>query len=388
MPSLTNAFSRTHFHCTFSRSLGNVYIADIVRIRMVNSAGILSNFAGSSGNWQGSTGDNGPATSALLYQAYDIINDMSGNVYISDIGNNNVRKVDSAGIITTYAGSGTTGTTGGSSGDGGPATSALMHYPDGLALDTSANLYIADTGNHVIRVVAIDTGIITTVAGTGISGSSGDGGSATAATFVHPYRLVIDVSNNMYVSDNFNERIRKLTAMYNYPTSQPSRQPSQQPSSFPTNPSSQPSQQPTRQPTRLPSMQPSRQPSTQPSIQPSGHPTQPSGQPSRQPSSQPSAQPSRQPSSQPSRKPSCQPTTQPSEQPTSIPSRPSGQPSRQPSQQPTKQPTSRPSRQPTCRPTGTHTNLFIQSISHPLSHPFLCKMDEISSQHIISLLSF
>ena len=364
-PFLIHAFRAHPFKCLLSyvESLpGNLYISDtgVNRIRMINStSGNITNFCGT--GVYGSSGDGGAATSALLYAPYGITNDFSGNVYFSDYYNNKIRLVNSAGIIITYAGTGTAGY----SGDGGPATSALFQNPLGVALDSTGNyLYIADSSNQVVRVVS--SGIVTTVAGGGIV--VGDGGPATSAYLSYPYGLTVDTTGNVYVSDDGNNRIRKVMAYY-YPTSQPTRQPTRLPSMQPSRqPSTQPSIQPSSRPT-TPTGQPSRQPTSQPSAQPS---RQPSSQPSRKPSTQPSAQPSRQPSSQPSRKPSSQPTTQPSEQPTSIPSRPSGQPSRQPSQQPTKQPTSRPSRQPTCRPTGAQTNLFIQSISLPLS--LFCKM--------------
>ena len=371
-----------------------------MRIAKVNSTtGIISNFAGSSSGSEGSSGDGGPATSALFGQACQITNDLSGNFYISDTVNNNIRRINSAGIISTYAG--TTGTTGGSSGDGGPATSAFMHYPSAMALDSSGNLFFADSANNVVRVVANATGIITTSAGTiGVSGFSGDGGLATAAQLVHPYGVVIDASNNVYISDQWNNRIRKLTATYNYPTSQPSRQPSQQPSS-------QPSKQPTQQPTRQPTAQPTRQPSRQPTQQPTSLPSQqPSSQPSKQPVMRPSGQPSRcvhilmLPTSyclllllniyprflpvnllfcsriivtrQPTSQPSCQPNRMPSSQPTK-------QPSQQPTSQPSAQPVMRPSTEPSVQPTRSFP-LHSLTLTHFLLLP-LCS--RIQSTYLI-----
>ena len=116
---------------------------------------------------------------------------MLGNVYIADNSNNRVRKLTvSTGIITTYAGTGTPSV----SGDGGQATSAGLNGPYGVSLDTSNNVYIADLGNHRIRKVTVSTGVITTVAGTGISSYSGDNGAATSAALFCPTGVITDAS--------------------------------------------------------------------------------------------------------------------------------------------------------------------------------------------------
>ena len=236
---VTHPFIHTYIHTIansriFGRPFllpGNLYIADynMNRIRVVDwSSGIISNFAGSSANTHGSTGDNGLATSALFYQPSGITNDLSGVFYISDSGNNKIRKVDSAGIVSTFAGTGTAG----NSGDGYAATSAKLYRPVGIALDSSGNLIIADAGNHVVRIIAYDTGIITTCAGGGTSGFVGDGGLAKSAYLNTPYGVTADVSGNIYVSDYGDNRVRNVTGMYNYPTGRPSSQPTSVPSKF------------------------------------------------------------------------------------------------------------------------------------------------------------
>jgi len=156
---------------------------------------IITTFAGTLGT-AGSGGDGGPATSAKMSQnVLGVVVDASSNVYVADHDNSYVRMVTSStGIITAYAGiasqSGTTG-------DGGAATSALLGKPTGLALDASSNLYITDGwngGSNKVRVITKSTGIISTVAGTGTAGSSGDGGAATSAQLNGPEGVVVDAS--------------------------------------------------------------------------------------------------------------------------------------------------------------------------------------------------
>jgi trimeric autotransporter adhesin len=160
---------------------GNLYIADSGnnRIRKVTSAGIITTVVGNGS--QGYSGDGGPATSAQLNQPYGVAEDSTGNLYIADRTNTRIRKVTPAGIISTVAGDGSFG----SSGDGGPATNARLYYPDGVAVDSTGNLYIADWGNNQIRKVT-PAGIISTVAGNGSRGYSGDGGPATSAQLLQP----------------------------------------------------------------------------------------------------------------------------------------------------------------------------------------------------------
>ncbi len=190
-------------------SSGNLYIADTLNYRdrkVTVSTGIITTVAGNGA--QGYSGDAGPATNAELAMHLGVALDSSGNLYIADTGNNRIRKVTVAtGVITTVAGNGTQGY----SGDGGPATNAELKQPLGTALDSDGNLYIADTLNDRIRKVTVATGIITTVAGNGTQGYSGDGGPATNAGLAQPSRVAVDSSGNLYIADWQNNRIRKVT---------------------------------------------------------------------------------------------------------------------------------------------------------------------------------
>ena len=155
------------------------------------------------------SGDGGLAISAELAQPVSVARDASGNIYISDQGNHRIRKITfSTGNISTIAGSSTSGF----SGDGGAATSAQLNYPAGIALDGSGNIYIADQGNQRIRKITASTGVISTIAGTGTAGFSGDGGAASSAQLNNPVAIAIDGSGNIYISDQYNQRIRKITA--------------------------------------------------------------------------------------------------------------------------------------------------------------------------------
>ena len=184
-------------------SAGNLYIADTsnYRIRKVSN-GVITTVAGSGA--YGFSGDNGPATNAMLSGPGGITVDSAGNLYIADTGNSRIRKV-SNGVITTVAGSGTYGL----SGDNGPATSAELEDPYGVALDSAGNFYVADTNNSRIRRVS--NGVITTVAGNGTGGFSGDNGPATSAELAIPYGVVVDSPGNVYIADTQNYRIRILT---------------------------------------------------------------------------------------------------------------------------------------------------------------------------------
>jgi len=194
---------------------GNVYIADFsgCLVWKATSSGAISILAGTppsasnSYNGCGYSGDGGPATSAQLYYPGKAIVDGAGNVYISDSRNCIIRKVNTSGKISTFAG---TAQSCGYGGDGGPATSAQLSEPYGIAFDTSGNLYIVDEGNNVIREVSAATGKISTVAGnyTAGYGYSGDGGPATSAQLYDPQDVAIDASGNLYIADTDNLRIR------------------------------------------------------------------------------------------------------------------------------------------------------------------------------------
>ena len=180
-------------------SAGGLYIADGNRVRKVSN-GVIATVAGNGTN--GSSGDNGPATSAQL-RAGGLAVDSAGNLYIAD--RYSVRKV-SGGVITTVAGNGTLGF----SGDNGPATSAQFNNPGGLAVDSAGNLYIADTLNNRIRKVS--NGVITTVAGNGNPGFGGDNGPATSAQLYYPGGIVLDSAGSLYIADTHNFRIRKVAS--------------------------------------------------------------------------------------------------------------------------------------------------------------------------------
>jgi uncharacterized protein (TIGR03437 family) len=199
---------------------GNFFVADSAnfRLREVTPAGIINTVAGNgmvgltlAGN---NIGDGGPATSAEFGPAHlpfmqGVAVDLGGNLYIADVGNFRVRKVDTSGNITTVAGSGSPI----SSGDGGPATSAGFMNPTGVAIDLFRNLYIADSSGFRVRVVN-PAGIIKTVAGTGTAGYSGDGGLAANAQISVPIGLAVDLQGNLYIAEGGNvvygPRIRKV----------------------------------------------------------------------------------------------------------------------------------------------------------------------------------
>jgi len=192
-------------------SAGNIYIADLNnnRIRKVAaSTGIITTIAGN--GTAGYSGDGGPATSAELNQPYGVAADAAGNIYIADSLNNRIREISaSTRIITTVAGNGLYD----SSGDGGLATNASLSEPYGVAVDSAGNIYIADTNSCKIRKVTASTGIITNVAGVAFSCFySGDGGLATGATLAFPYAVAVNSSGNIYIADTENERIREVNA--------------------------------------------------------------------------------------------------------------------------------------------------------------------------------
>ena len=186
-------------------SAGNLYIADLnnYRVRKIDPTGKVSTFAGT--GTYGYAGDNGPATSALIGTPKALVMDASGNLYISDVDFQVVRKVSPPGTITTFAGNGTTGY----SGANGPATSASMKSPSGLAVDSAGNLYISETGNN--RVMKVSNGIITLFAGSGVNYLVASTGTATALPLSTPSGLVFDAAGNLYVASTNYVSILKVT---------------------------------------------------------------------------------------------------------------------------------------------------------------------------------
>jgi len=189
---------------------GNMFIADSKNnvIRRVDAAtGVISTIAGN--GTAGFSGDGGSATSAELNGPTHVVFDQTVNLYITDANNNRIRKVNAAtGIITTVAGNGIAGF----SGDGGQATVAELNFPDGIALDGSGNVFIGDARNNRIRRLNTVTGVITTVAGNGIAGFSGDGGVATSAELNFPSRPAIDSTGDLYIADFQNNRVRRVAS--------------------------------------------------------------------------------------------------------------------------------------------------------------------------------
>ncbi len=185
---------------------GNLYFTDYSNalIRKINTAGIISTYAGN--GMSGYSGDGGPATAASINDPTGMAVDIAGNIYTSDYHGYRVRKVNTSGIISTIAGNGTLGY----SGDGGPATLAQITTPWGIVTDAAGNIFFSDRLNHCIRKINA-AGIISTIAGDGIAGFSGDGGPATAARLNQPVDLTFDATGNLYFSDGANNRVRKIS---------------------------------------------------------------------------------------------------------------------------------------------------------------------------------
>jgi trimeric autotransporter adhesin len=186
-------------------ALKNIYVADYGNnvIRKIAASGVISTVAGT--NAAGYSGDGGPAIFAKLSGPTAVAADASGNLYIADQNNNRIRKITASGIISTIAGNGT----GGFSGDGGMAISAKLNVPSGVAIDAAGNMYIADQANNRIRMVTV-SGIISTFAGNGTAGYTGDGGAAIAAQFNYPENVAVDDSSNVYIADGNNNVVRKV----------------------------------------------------------------------------------------------------------------------------------------------------------------------------------
>ncbi len=183
---------------------GSVFLGDVARIRKVSPAGVVTTFAGTGDN--GYSGDGGPATQARLTQATGMCFDRNGNLYFADALNHVVRRIDTNGIITTVAGTGALGSTG----DNQQATAAKLNTPHDVAADTDGNIYIADTGNNRVRRVGAN-GVIAAFAGKGETGYAGDGGAATEARFTNPYGVAVDSNGNVLICDGTNSRLRRVS---------------------------------------------------------------------------------------------------------------------------------------------------------------------------------
>jgi hypothetical protein len=186
---------------------GNLYFAETGNhvVRRFSTSGVTTTVAGT--GVQGFGGDGGAATAADLDSPGGLAMDAAGDLLIADTHNHRVREVAAAtGIISTIAGSGTAGF----SGDGGAATAARLDMPTALAVDAAGNVYVADTDNHRVRRIAAGSGVITTVVGDGVERFAGDGGLATAASIDSPNGLALDAAGNLYIADSHNERVREV----------------------------------------------------------------------------------------------------------------------------------------------------------------------------------
>jgi sugar lactone lactonase YvrE len=186
---------------------GNLYIAGNGTIRKVDTRGVIATIVGSREN--GFSGDEGPAVDAQVGQLTGVAVDDAGNIYFIDNGNGRIRRIDSEGMITTIAGARTQKGNDCFRGEESPATQAIFCGPEHLDVDATGNVYVADTYNHRIRV--IDTnGIITTIAGSGVDGYSGDGRSALEASLSEPSGIAVGPDGDIYIADSANNRVRKV----------------------------------------------------------------------------------------------------------------------------------------------------------------------------------
>lgn len=184
---------------------GNILFVDNsnFRIRKISTSGIISTIVGT--GVAGNTGDGGPATAAQINGSPGLAVDAAGNIYFSDVTKNTIRKINTSGIVSTIAGCGLSGYMG----DGGPATSSKLNRPMSVVVDQNNEIYIADHNNSVVRKIS-NTGIITTIAGSGVSGYSGDGGPATAAQLRGPSDVYVDPTGSLLIADYVDSRIRKI----------------------------------------------------------------------------------------------------------------------------------------------------------------------------------
>jgi len=187
-------------------SSGSLYFSDYNnhRVRKISTDGKISTVAGAGAGYRG---DNGPAVSAQLNCPREVAVDAAGSVYITDAANHRVRVITTDGKINTVAGTGTAGF----SGDGGPAAKAQLNYPLGVAVDSTGTLYVSDHGNHRVRKISAD-GKISTVAGTGVAGFKGDDGPAASAQLNGPYALAVNDADLLFITDGNNHRVRKVAA--------------------------------------------------------------------------------------------------------------------------------------------------------------------------------
>lgn len=190
---------------------GTLYFVDGNRVRTLSPAGIVKTVAGTGD--AGYSGDSGPATAAELNTPQGIALDPAGSLFIADTGSHRVRRVDRSGKISTYAGTGATG----SAGDGGPATQARLDQPVGVAIGPAGAIYVSDLASNLVRRVD-EAGTITTYAGTGEPGYEGDGGPAVSALLDAPGALAVDLEGNLYLADTLNDRIRRVDASGNITT--------------------------------------------------------------------------------------------------------------------------------------------------------------------------